>query len=62
MIATYKEPVTLDTLKAKGISKTAIALLEEFVSTGTIKFLEEEKKPIYQLLQVYGIGVQKRKS
>ena len=36
--------------------------MEEFVSTGTIKFLEEEKKkPIYQLLQVYGIGNAKAK-
>ena len=48
MLAMYKTPVTLDELKATNMSKTALALLEEFVSTGSIKFLDDEKKkPIY---------------
>lgn len=62
MLAMYKTPVTLSVLKTTKMSKTALALLEEFVSTGTIKFLDDEKKnPIYKLLHVYGIGNAKAK-
>jgi len=60
ILATYKTPVTLKQLKAAKMSNTAIALLEEFVSTGKIKLLEEEKnKPEYTFLQIYGIGMVK---
>ena len=46
----------------KGIGKTILSKLKEYVDTGSIKALEKEKNnPIYLFSNVYGIGPKKAK-
>ncbi len=60
LLATCKDNVTLDDLKSRGMPQSALLYLKEYVSNGFIEMLEaEKKKPEYNLMQVYGIGMVK---
>jgi len=63
-IMLFKENIT-DTkqlVDVKGIGKTIMTKLNEFVETGTLQLLEKERlNPLNQLTKVYGIGPKKAK-
>jgi DNA ligase (NAD+) len=63
-IMLFKEDITdpKQLAEVKGIGKTIMTKLNEFVETGTLQILEKERlNPINQLTKVYGIGPKKAK-
>ena len=61
-IILYKNPITkVEQLKGqKGIGKTILQKLQEFVDTGTLRVLEKAKtNPVFIFTEVYGIGPKK---
>ena len=61
-IILYKDPITeVSQLKGqKGIGKTILTKLQEFVDTGTLNVLEKAKNnPMFIFTEVYGIGPKK---
>ena len=63
-IVTYKNDITStdDIKNLKGIGKTIIGKLDEYVKTGKVKILEDYKNsPIYIFSNIYGIGPKKAK-
>lgn len=62
IIMLYNEPIhSAEQLKGlKGIGKTMLCKINEYITTGKLELLEREKNsPIYQLTNVYGIGNKK---
>jgi DNA ligase (NAD+) len=63
-IVEYKNDITStnDIKNLKGVGKTIIGKLDEYVKTGKVKILEEYKNsPIYIFSNIYGVGPKKAK-
>jgi len=59
-IASFRIPVTVNDLVTSEFPEMICNMLKEYISTGKINIIEEEKKkPVHQLMKVYGIGAVK---